>query len=359
MTIDYRLAGCTPPPACYQDLQCAIRWVHAHADEYQLDPERIFLIGMSAGGHLVSLVATLGDGPFARTGGWEKESADIRGVISLSAPYELEQLSWGNLWKPAAGDALEARRLASPIRHISTKTRPILILHSDNDGSVPLQQAKDMAAALEKAKAPHRISIYKNQGHMRVTPDVIKETRAFIEEISKSTAEPPKNRGAAAAKQTRPDHFPHRIWAACDFEGQTPDYAWFGPAETKNIPVYPGNTTALGVKEKPYAKFSALEHTKLRFRYFLSGASAMTAQLFDVTDGDNRHIPMKGLKEGTWEWAILDFSNDAKRNDGSETSFAAGHKVDDLFFLVRPESDQEVQLYVDEVTLFDAGKAGK
>jgi acetyl esterase/lipase len=188
MTIDYRLVGCTPPPACYQDLQCAIRWVHAHADEYQIDAERIFLIGMSAGGHLVSLAATLGDGPFARTGGWEKESADIRGVISLSGPYELEQLSWGNLWKPTTGDALEARRLASPIRHITAKTRPMLILHSDNDGSVPVQQARDMAAALEKAKAPHRLSIYKNQGHMRVTPDVIKETRAFIEEISKSKA---------------------------------------------------------------------------------------------------------------------------------------------------------------------------
>src|SRR5262249_45295280 len=41
MTIDYRLAGGTPPPACYQDLQCAIRWVHAHADKYPIDRERV------------------------------------------------------------------------------------------------------------------------------------------------------------------------------------------------------------------------------------------------------------------------------------------------------------------------------
>src|SRR6185503_15973010 len=119
-----------------------------------------------------------------------------------SGPYELEQLSWGNLWKPTTGDPLEARRQASPIRHLSEKTRPILILHSDNDGSVPVQQAKDMAAAMEKAKAPHRISIYEKQGHMRVTPEVIKETRAFIEEISKAV-EPPKNRGAATVKESR------------------------------------------------------------------------------------------------------------------------------------------------------------
>src|SRR5262245_1951349 len=55
----------------------------------------------------------------------------------------------------------------------------------------------------------------------------------------------PRQRGRARAEVTRPDHFPHRIWAACDFEGRTPDYAWFGPAEKRNIPVYPGNATAL------------------------------------------------------------------------------------------------------------------
>jgi hypothetical protein len=105
---------------------------------------------------------------------------------------------------------------------------------------------------------------------------------------------------------------------------------------------------------KPHRPVGA--HTKLRFRYFLSGTSSMTVQVFDVTDGDNRHIHLKGLKEGAWQWAILDFTSDAKRNDGKNTAFAAGHKVDDLFFFVKPQSDKEVQLYVDEVTLFDAGK---
>jgi alpha-L-fucosidase 2 len=185
MPIDYRLVGCSPPPACYQDLQCAIRWVHAHKDRYPIDVERIFLIGMSAGGHLVSLAATLGDGEFPRTGGHLKDSNNIRGVISLSGPYDLEKLSWGNLWKPAMGDQLAARRQASPIQHVSARTKPILILHSDNDGSVPVQQAKEMAEALEKARARHRLSIYSKKGHMRITEDVIRETRAFIEEISK------------------------------------------------------------------------------------------------------------------------------------------------------------------------------
>jgi sugar lactone lactonase YvrE len=138
----------------------------------------------------VSLAATLGDGPYPRTGGNLKSSNDIRGVISLSGPYDLEKLSWGTLWKPAAGEPKEARRLASPIRYVSAKTRPILILHSDNDGSVPVQQATEMADALKKAKAPYRLSIHKKKGHMRITEDVIKETRTFIEAVSKSGLPP-------------------------------------------------------------------------------------------------------------------------------------------------------------------------
>ena len=68
MSIDYRLKGCSPAPACYQDFQCAIRFVHAHAKEYNIDTKRIFLIGQSAGGHMVSLAATLGDGTVSAHG---------------------------------------------------------------------------------------------------------------------------------------------------------------------------------------------------------------------------------------------------------------------------------------------------
>ncbi len=59
-----------------------------------------------------------------------------------------------------------SRKLASPIQHVNEKNKPILILHSDNDTSVPLQQVVDFAEALERAKAKHPISIYKNKGHM-------------------------------------------------------------------------------------------------------------------------------------------------------------------------------------------------
>ena len=188
MSIDYRLVGCTPAPACYQDMQCAIRYVHAHAKGYNIDTRRIFLIGQSAGGHMVALAATLGDGPFPRTGGWEKESNALNAVISVAANYELTTLSWGKIWTPSGVDPIKARKLASPVNHVAKDVKPLLILHSDNDRSVPIANALLMVDALKKAGSPFKFHRYPDQGHMGITDEVIKRSLEFIEQQSASKA---------------------------------------------------------------------------------------------------------------------------------------------------------------------------
>lgn len=183
MSIDYRLVGGSPAPAPYLDMLTAIRWVHAHAEDYRIDPERVYLIGQSAGGQMVSLFATAGEAGFPRVGGWEKARTDVRAVISVAATYELNTLSWGNLWTPVTGIVEDARRHASPIVHVSATTKPLLVIHSDDDKSVPVQQANDMAAKLKASGVQHRYVHYTDKGHMGITDDVIKEARAFIAEV--------------------------------------------------------------------------------------------------------------------------------------------------------------------------------
>jgi acetyl esterase/lipase len=185
MSIDYRLVGGSPAPAPYQDVLCAIRWLHAHAAEYRVDPDRIYLLGQSAGGHMVSLVATIGDGPYKRVGGWDTARSDVRAVISVAGAYDLNTLSWGNLWTPVNEEVEAARRAASPLAHVTSKTMPTLVIHSDDDKSVPIQQAVDMAQALQKAGVTHRFVHYTDKGHMGITDDVIREARAFIAEQEK------------------------------------------------------------------------------------------------------------------------------------------------------------------------------
>ena len=190
MSIDYRLVGGSPAPAPQLDLLCAIRWLHAHADEYQIDPERVYLIGQSAGGQMVSLVATAGEAGFPRVGGWEKARTDVRAVISVAATYELNSLSWGNLWTPfdsAQGKPVasveEARRHASPITHVNPGMKPLLVIHSDDDQSVPVQQANEMVEKLKAAGVQHRYVHFTDKGHMGIIDEVIKEARAFIAEV--------------------------------------------------------------------------------------------------------------------------------------------------------------------------------
>jgi dipeptidyl aminopeptidase/acylaminoacyl peptidase len=164
-------------------MRCAIRWLHAHAGDYGVDPERIYLIGQSAGGHMVSLAATLGDGPYPRAGGWDGARSDVRAVISVAGAYDLNTLSWGNLWTPVAGDVIEARRLASPMTHVNAATKPTLVIHSDDDRSVPVQQAVDFVEKLKASGVTHRFVHYTDRGHMGITEDVVKEARAFIAEV--------------------------------------------------------------------------------------------------------------------------------------------------------------------------------
>jgi acetyl esterase/lipase len=185
MSIDYRLEGLSPAPASYQDLQCAIRYVHAQAHKLNVDEKRIFLMGQSAGGHLVTLAATLGDGPYPRTGGWEKVSNDFRAAISVAAAYDLTTLDWGALWAPPGVDLAAARAQASPTKHVSKTTKPLLIMHSDNDRSVPIANALSMVDALQRAGARFTFHRYATMGHMGINQEVIDKSLAFIREISR------------------------------------------------------------------------------------------------------------------------------------------------------------------------------
>ena len=180
MSIDYRLVG-SPAPAPYLDMLTAIRWLHAHADEYPIDPERVYLIGQSAGGQMVSLFATAGEAGFPRRRVGEGTD-DVRAVISVAATYELNTLVVGQLVDAGGGNVEDARRLASPINHVSAKTKPLLVIHSDDDKSVPVQQANDMEQAQGQRRATRYVH-YTDKGHMGITDDVIKEARAFIAEV--------------------------------------------------------------------------------------------------------------------------------------------------------------------------------
>ena len=173
-------------------------------------------------------------------------------------------------------------------------------------------------------------------------------------------------RGTARAETRRPPSFPHRIWAACDFEGRTPDYGWFGPPQTNNVPRYPGNRTALGVSDRPYQSVSAVmtginpvpgprmgKENGLYVRYFLKGGTKATFQHFSLTREDNWHIVVEGLTQERWDEVTLNFTRDARRNDGSADAFGDGERMDDFkLFAGPPEEAANYEVLIDDVIFF-------
>jgi hypothetical protein len=191
----------------------------------------------------------------------------------------------------------------------------------------------------------------------------------FVGLAASATAQPAevaRTPGQITASVARPAHFPHRIWAACDFEGRTPDYAWFGPAETNNIPKYPGNATALGVSSRPNQNFSGVmtginpvpgprmgKENHLFLRYFLRGATNATFQHFSLTTEANQHINVAGLTEGKWTELDLNFTRDARRNDGSPKTFGDGERMDDFkVFVGKPADGAKYELFLDDVIFY-------
>ena len=121
-TIDYRLSGEAPFPAAIQDVNCAIRWMRANAAKLGVDPNKIGLVGGSAGGHLAMLAAysaDTNDPELQGTGGHPGVSTRVQALVDLYGPNSLAR-------RPQPRDA-------SP----SCKARPRPRTHSFTPGPRP------------------------------------------------------------------------------------------------------------------------------------------------------------------------------------------------------------------------------
>ncbi len=175
------------------------------------------------------------------------------------------------------------------------------------------------------------------------------------------------NTGIARADPNPPTRFPHRIWAACDFEGPMQAYHWFGPRSESDVPKYPGNKAVMGVAEKPYKNVSAVmtginpvpgprmgTENGLYLRYRLQGTNSATFQYFSLSSEDNNRVRVTGLSNRQWAELTVNFSRDAQRNDGTPgVPFKRGERMDDLKVLAgRADSGKEIDLLVDDIILY-------
>jgi acetyl esterase/lipase len=173
--INYRLSPTYKFPAHIEDVRCAVRHLRANAERYNLDPERFGALGGSAGGHLVSLLATTGDNtawePESYLEAHASESNSVQAVVDLFGTTDLTQLLANGehrLTRQVFGigeDLGPPPELYSPVEYISLDTPPFLILHGEEDDTVPPEQSEILYEQLSAAGVPATLVMVKNAGH--------------------------------------------------------------------------------------------------------------------------------------------------------------------------------------------------
>ena len=152
-SINYRLAPQYKFPNDAEDVERAIRFIKTNAAKYKVDPQRIALIGESAGGHLVSYV-----------GARNQPESRVAAVVSMYGIHDF--ISACVEWKPVPTEILQlfgisevdaeaapALVKASPVTYIKRDMPPFLLMHGTKDEDVPYAQSVEMCSKMKKAGA--------------------------------------------------------------------------------------------------------------------------------------------------------------------------------------------------------------
>ena len=185
VSINYRLYPAAQFPTMIQDVKCAVRSLRANAAYYNLDPDRIGAIGVSAGGHLVSLLGTTDASAGWDVGEYLDQSSRVQAVIALAGVMDLSR-NFPNT------DIEAMKRIgfgefnvveASPISHVTPDAPPFLLIHGDRDEVVPVEQSQLMYDRLLQENVPAQLLIVQNARHSFTAPEGTTPTLAEVNQI--------------------------------------------------------------------------------------------------------------------------------------------------------------------------------
>jgi len=203
VSIDYRLSGEATFPAAIEDCKAAVRWIRANAAAYHFDPDHIGVWGHSAGGHLAALLGTSGGvAELEGTPDNSTFSSRVQAVCDMSGPSDIvqfyEAVSNSNegmaptvkssieqfLGGPVEQDRAKAIA-ASPTTYVSKEDPPFLIIHGENDMTIPVSQSELLASKLKAAGVHVTLIVDENRGHGIGGPAFAQEITSFFDKYLK------------------------------------------------------------------------------------------------------------------------------------------------------------------------------
>jgi len=156
-------------PAPLQDVLRAVRMLRSRAAEFNINPARIGVMGSSAGGHLAASAGTLFDNPAGRTGA-------AMDAVSARPDFLMLMYPVISMQEPAvhagsrkallgAAPSAETLKLMSLEKQVTAATPPTLLIHTQEDQSVPVENSILFYQALTRAKVPAEMYLFEHGGH--------------------------------------------------------------------------------------------------------------------------------------------------------------------------------------------------
>jgi acetyl esterase/lipase len=191
-------------PAPVEDVKDAVRFIWKNARELGIDPQRIALLGVSAGAHLAMLAALTPSSAFIGDADLANCPSTVRTVVSWSGPTDFtlfEQLtpSAKRLVSRFIGkthiDRPDLYRQASPAAYLAADSVPMMLIHGDCDSVVPYAQAKHLCKQARELGVDVEFITIANADHMLqpigegpVVPDIDTLLNMILRYIDKRLA---------------------------------------------------------------------------------------------------------------------------------------------------------------------------
>ena len=162
-SIDYETSDTATMPAPIYDELGGIRYLRAHAADYNLDPSRVITMGASAGSELATLVGVVANDPtyWGTVGGNTDQSNSVQGIVGISGVWDSKDL--GELDKKHAAfhtaelgctdlmgpDCQDAIHKYFPEFHLDAADPPMLMLQGGKNSAAPPDNATDLIASMK------------------------------------------------------------------------------------------------------------------------------------------------------------------------------------------------------------------
>ena len=156
---DYRRYPQVKFPAFVQDSAKAVRWAREQAASFGGDPQRLFVMGHSAGAYNAAMLAA-DESYLAAVGG---SRSWLSGMIGLAGPYDFMPFTDADI-QDIFG-LPERYPSTQPINHVDGRNPPLLLLHGENDSSVWPKNTRNWAAKVRAAGGPVETVFYPKMSH--------------------------------------------------------------------------------------------------------------------------------------------------------------------------------------------------